>query len=361
MGEVYWRRHILNSPGDDAFWNDGSYVTTTYSSGTPNIRISYQGDHSAVTTYGSNQVISKWGPWGLYRHQISYVPSSYLPGNPLSYYKRNTPEIVGNDVCGPVTFSVPNTPPGSTVSWSSSNSSALSINSGTGVASRVGSFNGHVTLTATFSGSCSHTPATKLVKVGSPSLVKKINGVIAGTTPVSGGNMYNLTASTNTIGTTTFNYNNYSGTGNITIDLYTPNSPNTQMYVYASSTIGSRTVRVTATNSCGSYYEDFVFYIPGGYFIAVYPNPTKSKLTIEIPSVSALETTLGSIVLISEQTGEISQVATLNELIQKNKLNDNKILLDVGGLPRGTYYLQLIPKDRTSTVSEKIIRVVLLD
>jgi len=91
------------------------------------------------------------------------------------------------------------------------------------------------------------------------------------------------------------------------------------------------------------------------------PESDKSKLTIEIPSVSALETTLGSIVLISEQTGEISQVATLNELIQKNKLNDNKILLDVGGLPRGTYYLQLIPKDRTSTVSEKIIRVVLLD
>lgn len=346
-GSTFW----LNTPGDDAFWTDGSYVSTTYSSGTSDVRISYQGDHTAVTTYGSNEAISKWGAWGLYRHQITYVPAGYLPGNPKSYYKRNTPAIAGNDVCGGVTFSVPNTPPGNSVSWSSSNTGGLSINSSSGSATRVGSFEGYVTLTATFSGSCPHGPATKLVKVGSPSLIKTINGVVAGTTPVLAGNMYNLSATSNTVGSTTFSYNNYSGTGNMTIDLYSPSSPNTQMYVYSSSTSGSRHVRVNATNSCGSYYEDFVFYIAGGFLMAVYPNPVQNELTIE---AQAVETTVESLVLISEQTGQIAKEATVKDLKQDNKLQGDKILLNVADLPRGTYYLQLITKEKTDHPRERI-------
>lgn len=346
-GSAFW----LNSPGDDAFWNDGSYVSTSYSSGTPDIRISYQGDHTAVTTYGSNEAISKWGPWGLYRHQITYVPAEYLPGNPLNYYRRNTPVIAGNDVCGGVTFSVPNTPPGNSVAWSSSNTGGLNINSSSGAATRVGSFDGYVTLTASFSGSCPHGPATKQVKVGSPSLIKTINGVVAGTTPVSAGNLYNLSASSNTIGSTTFSYNNYSGTGNMTIDLYSPSSANTQMYVHSSSTNGSRNVRVNATNSCGSYYEDFVFYLIGGSFMAVYPNPVQNEVTIE---AQAVETMLESIVLFSEQTGQIAKVAVVEDLKYDNRLQRDKILLNVADLPRGTYYLQLVTKEKSDQPRKRI-------
>ena len=345
-GSTFW----LNSPGDDSFWTDGSYVSTPYTSGTPDIRISYQGDHSAVTTSGSNQAISKWGAWGLYQHQITYVPAGYLPGNSLSYYRRNTPVIAGNDVCAGVTFAVPNTPPGNSVAWSSSNTGGLSINS-SGVATRVGSFDGYVTLTASFSGSCPHGPATKQVKVGSPSLIKTINGVAAGTTPVSAGNLYNLSASSNTIGSTTFSYNNYSGTGNMNIDLYSPSSANTQMYVYSSSTNGSRHVRVNATNSCGSYYEDFVFYLVGGSFMSVYPNPVQNEITIE---AQAAETMIESIVLLSEQTGQIAKSAAVKDLKNGNKIQGNKILLNVADLPRGTYYLQLNTKEKSDQPKERI-------
>jgi hypothetical protein len=346
-GSTFW----LNSPGDDSFWTDGSYISTPYSSGTPDIRISYQGDHSAVTTSGSNQAISKWGAWGLYQHQITYVPAGYLPGNPLTYYRRNTPVIAGNDVCGGVTFSVPNTPPGNSVTWSSSNTSGLSINSTSGVAARVGSFDGYVTLTASFSGSCPHGSAIKQVKVGSPSLIKTINGVSAGTTPVSAGNLYNLSASSNTIGSTTFSYNNYSGSGNMAISLYSPSSANTQMYVYSSSTTGSRHVRVNATNSCGSHYEDFVFYLVGGSFMSVYPNPVQNEITIEAQSA---ETILESVVLVSEQTGKIAKAASIKDLKKDNRLQSDKILLNVADLPRGTYYLQLNTKEQPNQPRERI-------
>ena len=54
-GSEFW----LNTPGDDAFWNDGSYSATT-NTAQANLKVSYQGDHSAVTTSTSNQAISKW-------------------------------------------------------------------------------------------------------------------------------------------------------------------------------------------------------------------------------------------------------------------------------------------------------------
>jgi len=70
-GSTFW----LTTPGDDVFWNDGSYTATSYTGGA-DFRVSYQGDHSAVTTSVLNQCISKWGAWGLYRHNTTYVENS---------------------------------------------------------------------------------------------------------------------------------------------------------------------------------------------------------------------------------------------------------------------------------------------
>jgi len=65
-GNEFW----LDTPGDDAFWNDGSYVSTSNIT-QANLKVSYQGDHTGVTTSTINKVISKWGAWGLYRHNIN--------------------------------------------------------------------------------------------------------------------------------------------------------------------------------------------------------------------------------------------------------------------------------------------------
>lgn len=116
---------------------------------------------------------------------------------------------------------------------------------------------------ATISGGCvTYSQLTKSIKVGSPDIVKRINGNMAGTTPVSPGNLYNLTASSS-MSSVSFNYNNYTGTGNMTINLYSPNSSATQKCVSSTSTSGSRYVRITDSNTCDTNNEDFVFYLTG--------------------------------------------------------------------------------------------------
>ncbi len=82
-GGDYW----LNSPGDDLFWLDNSYVQTSNTTG-EGLRVSYQGDHSAVTTSTPGQCISKWGRWGRYIHNTTNVLIDYLPSSPLTYYGR---------------------------------------------------------------------------------------------------------------------------------------------------------------------------------------------------------------------------------------------------------------------------------
>lgn len=83
-GGTYW----LNDPGDNQFWQDNSYVQTSNTTNA-SLRVSFQGDHTAVTTSTSGVCISKWGPWGLYQHNTTNVPVEYQPNNTLTYYARN--------------------------------------------------------------------------------------------------------------------------------------------------------------------------------------------------------------------------------------------------------------------------------
>lgn len=255
----------------------------------------------------------------------------------------NNAAVAGpNHICPSATFSVSNLPAGFTVAWSSSNTSAVTITSG-GVATRVGSYNGSVTITATINGGCTNIVLTKTLTVGIPNLVKTINGTVAGTTPVTAGNMYNLNATSNSTVSTTFNYNNYYGTGNMTIDLYSPNSPATQMYVYSTSTSGSRHVRVTVTNTCGSYYEDFVFYLMGGSMMA-YPNPATDLLTLEFVNAEISESLPEKVELYSEGSSKSIKTILIQDIYKNKAFKDgNKVELDVSNLPRGTYYLHVIP------------------
>lgn len=75
-------------------------------------------------------------------------------------------------ICSTGNFTLSGTPAGS-VSWSSSNSSILTINSSTGAASRVGSAQGQVTITVTINAGCGNVQLTQIVWVGNPNLTKK--------------------------------------------------------------------------------------------------------------------------------------------------------------------------------------------
>jgi len=241
-------------------------------------------------------------------------------------------------------------PGGSSAVWSASAGLSMSGN----VANRQSGYSGPATITATLTvpNACATIPVKRNIWVGNPNLTKTINGVVAGTTSVVAGNIYNLAASSSSP-STTFSYNNYAGSGNITIDLYSPSSPTTQMYVYSSSTSGYRQVKVTATNTCGNYAEDFVFYLASGLMRA-YPNPATDKIILEFTSPEILDAMPVRVDLYSEKSTVPVQTINVKEVFEQKRFEDgNKVILNVSSLPRGNYYLHSVTREGSKEIVEK--------
>jgi len=76
---------LFSSTAEDIYWNDGSY--DQMSSETNATKVSYSGNHSAITTSQSGIYISKWGALPLMRHHKNYCPEGY--GSPSRYYRRS--------------------------------------------------------------------------------------------------------------------------------------------------------------------------------------------------------------------------------------------------------------------------------
>jgi hypothetical protein len=241
-------------------------------------------------------------------------------------------------------------PGGSSAVWSSSAGLTMSGN----LATRQSGYSGPATITATLTvpNACATIPIKRNIWVGNPNLTKTINGVVAGTTSVVAGNQYNLAASSNSPNTT-FNYNNYAGTGDITIDLYSPSSPTTQMYVYSNSTTGYRQVKVTATNTCGNYAEDFVFYLESGLMKA-YPNPATDKIKLEFTNSEILEAMPVRVDLYNEKSAIPVQTVNIKEVFEKRQFeNGNIVTLDVSSLPRGNYFLHSVAREGSKEIVTK--------
>ncbi len=81
-GPIYW----MNTPEDDKYWNDGSYVQQTNAARGEKVSYAY-GDHSAIETTVDDVFDSKWGAYPLCRHARTHCPydvSLYR----VNYYSR---------------------------------------------------------------------------------------------------------------------------------------------------------------------------------------------------------------------------------------------------------------------------------
>jgi subtilisin family serine protease len=265
--------------------------------------------------------------------------------NDLGYGRVNALRAVEKAAGAPITgpglicvnggYTLTAFPSGSSATWSASAGLKMTGN----LATRQAGYNGPgiIFVTLTVPNACSPVTIKRSIWVGNPNISKTVNGVVTGTTSVSAGEIYNL-AATSTSPTTTYNYNNYAGSGDIAIDLYSPNSPNTQLYVLGNSTNGYRKVKLTATNSCGNYAEDFVFSLVGMF--KVYPNPAKDNLTLELFTEDE-KYIQKQIQFISENSGKAEKILDVTEALLQQQ-SKNKISVGVSDLPRGTYDLHLI-------------------
>ena len=74
---------LTTTTAEDIYWQDGSYSGTSATSAT---KVSYSGNHSAITTSSTLIFRSKWGSLPLMEHGYLYRPSGY--GSPTAYYAR---------------------------------------------------------------------------------------------------------------------------------------------------------------------------------------------------------------------------------------------------------------------------------
>jgi cell wall-associated protease len=251
-------------------------------------------------------------------------------------------------VCTRGTFTLQNQPNGTTVTWISSNSSGLSINPTTGVATRMNNFNGRITITASLNGGCAAVNVTRDVWVGRPFDFL-----------VTGPNL--VTASS---------YNNYSavpwngqpsfldqGVNGITWSFpWTQTNSGWDCGGCIGQVVGvtagtqSTIVSAQAQNTCGTTIRDFEVFVqqvncpPGGceepFF--VYPNPSSDELTITTNSTN------------TDSYSEITLRDSYGTIVYFSRIkSQNQIKFSVKDFRNGIYYLSMTTKG--TTIQRQII------
>lgn len=256
----------------------------------------------------------------------------------------NLSHIAGSGfVCTTSSYSVANLQPGtSVVSWSSSNNSILTINAA-GTASRVGSANGQVTITATLNNGCGNFTRTKTVHVGKP-----IVGSINVDSDVCTGEGQDVVA--NLTGATSASWGITSGNGMNTTLMDNGNGI-TYFNSYVQDCYG---LQISVSNACGSVIDGTTICVNscfGG--LVAYPNPAKDLVTFDFSNFSDNELP-DQIQVFEEKSKKLRR--SIN--IKANSLNARKLEIDTRDLPRGLYYFHVIKSDNARQKVEKM-RVIL--
>lgn len=248
-------------------------------------------------------------------------------------------------ICSTGSFSVGTLPAGSSISWSSSNPSGLSINSSTGSVTRVNGYNGPITVTVHISNQCGTGSFTRNVWVGTPHItnMRVNNQPVFPSQPVSlcpGNHFLNVTPVGGNVGVATWTVP--SGVphwiGNNTMDFTFPSS------------MSSITISARASNSCGqgANYNFFLtrqtWGCPSSFAMVAYPNPTSDILNIEMMPVTAE---------VSKEDAPLIESAILlnseGREMAKGYREGSKIVFDVRSLKKGFYFIHV-------TVDGELIR-----
>lgn len=210
------------------------------------------------------------------------------------------------------------------------------------------------TITATVSTGCETLTFNRSVTTGLPTITSlALNGNSSFPQAVNPNSNYTLSASTNDP-SSTYSFSVVGGSGNMNVSLSQSGS---NCGVYVTGTSGSKYVRVTVTNSCGSYSEDVVLYIPSGY--RAYPVPAKDVLTVEFTDTQEKFALPDEMYLVGEEQSETVRRVNISEVYERRGFRGgNKIDFDIRNLPRGTYYLKVVNSRLEVSKRTETIRVL---
>lgn len=266
----------------------------------------------------------------------------------------NAANIVGSgSICNNESYFVNNQPLNTSLTWSSSNPSALFINN-SGVATRQNNFNGQVTITATVANACGSGNISRFVTVGPPQVgYITVNGQPTSNATVCVNNFASLEALP------------FDANSSYSWSLSNPGNAYLTNYYNASTAFNAYTadcygLTLQVSNSCGTTQAALSICAQNCFArYTVYPNPAKDHIAVEFENIDNADALPDDITLLSEKsTKPVKTVNVQDAFSQKAFKNGNQIELDVRDLPRGIYYLH-INNSRRKDNQVDAIRMVL--
>jgi hypothetical protein len=262
--------------------------------------------------------------------------------------------IVGSGaLCNSASYSVNNQPLNTTVTWSSSNPNALSINN-SGIATRQNNFNDIVTITATFSNNCGSGNKNRSVTVGPPLLSSiLVNSQSTNPANVCINNFASLDAVPFDVNSSYSwslsdpgnGYLTNSGSASTAFNPYTANCYELSLQVSNACGFIQRSQTICAQN-CFARYK-------------VYPNPAKDYIAVDFETIDNKSELPDQIILLDEKTSKpLRSINVQEEFDKKNFTDGRQIRLNVGELKRGVYYLH-IKNSRLKDKELDAIRIIL--
>ncbi|WHZ06750.1 MAG: Zinc metalloproteinase precursor / aureolysin [Cytophagales bacterium] len=276
--------------------------------------------------------------YGTASNEVAQVTSAwYSVGVGAAYSGTSSPIVTSSPLCASGTFTV-NNPVNSTVSWSSSNTSGLTINSTSGVATRVNSYSGQVIVSALVTGAGCNTTVTVPIWIGQPaspgSLNKNINNppfcvgatVIANVNTVGGASTYAWASGNPSI-------LEVSGSG-------------TYVNLLADAA-GTTYFTLTTSNACGSINKKYIAAISncsggGGQMmsVAVFPNPASTSLTVNVVDSTQ---SIASVTL--PQPCQIMLFNKSGQRVYSTQSSNCTVSVPLLGLPSDLYYLNVVYRE----------------
>jgi hypothetical protein len=232
------------------------------------------------------KVQNQWGTAGG-DHGFFWIPYSFLQTGPLSeayiVYGTSTtaPMYINgssNFCTGSTSYSVTYLPTGSTVAWSSNNTSIATVSS-TGVLTRVADGTMVITATVTNCGGTNPTVITKTVTIGS---INSLTGTYTmnSTYPLQTFNSVPAGSITGNFTWTSVSNINISPSGSGTWYYGTSNS-----FSFSLASGQNMNLYFTGTGTCGAVNATRTFQQSGGYAIITSPNPSSGSIVVTISDV----------------------------------------------------------------------------
>lgn len=254
-------------------------------------------------------------------------------GSPFS---GNAISITGLDpLCTSTTYSVINQPSGvSSLAWSSSYSSGVSINSSNGFAQRLSSYNGSVTINASITATGCATVATRTIWSGTPQITNQ---------KVDGNSYYpgmQICPGNHWLMVTPVGGNPSTATWTVPAGIPYYVGTNTLDFTF-SNALNSVAINSRSSNTCGQganyafYLTKKTFGCSGSFAMTVFPNPTSEELTISmLPLNDSIE----------ENKPKIDEAILVNssgQISARGQRYGTDIKINVSGLKKGTYFLHV--------------------